>query len=163
MASGLPSRVRAWATSAPRRAVLVVAGVVAGAWVLWALVVTRVALNEDDEPPVPALATVGVLAVVFAVERAVAFRRAFRRPCRRPVEGSSAWVSGPLVIACAIGFGILGLVDGDPSTPVGIAAVMLAAGLVAASSLAAWFRKPVCPEDDQSRGENDESSDRTLG
>lgn len=146
---GLGRRIRGWATTPARRVIAVLVGAGSVAWAGWALLEFRSASDRGDDAHLAATFTVALLLVAFGVDRSIVLTRAFARPCRRSVEISNLWVAGPVVTLCLVAFGLLGILDGDPSTPLGIGAAMLGVGLGSLLMVSVWFRKPICGGSDK--------------
>ncbi len=107
----------------------------------------RVILDRGEDAPPALTALMVVVAAAYAVERVVTLFRVFRRPCRRPVQMSREWFTGPIIIACLLGFGLWGLFDSDPTNQ-WISLAMFATGVVSLALLASWKTKPICSEDE---------------
>ena len=100
-------------------------------------------LRYDVQPPIWAWAIVGAATLVMAIIGVTRFVRSYPQPVREPYELTHSSIGLVVVIACAIGFGFWGIVDGDSYTPGWIGGLMLVSGLAAGLLLVRHLRKPV--------------------
>ena len=104
-------------------------------------------LRDGDGKSVPtwiwAVVTIG--GTVVAVGALAHFVRTFNEPVRNEIDwrGDRFWHVVVLTTFLLIGFGLAGVVDGDPETPAVVGACMFFAGCIEATLLLRHVAKPV--------------------
>ena len=104
-------------------------------------------MRDDDGKYVPnwiwAIAIVG--GAVVGIGALAHFFRTFNEPVRNEIDwwGDRFWHVVVLTTFLLIGFGLAGVVDGDPETPTVVGACMFLAGCIEATLLLRHVAKPV--------------------